>query len=60
MRIWYGKNGVYDGDDNIIGFRCDCCDRVVPTMFGDWCNKCVEHERRHKEIVNALSIKDPK
>ena len=34
------RGAVYDGNNQIIGFRCSICDEVKSKMWGDICNLC--------------------
>ncbi len=51
------RGAVYDSRDQIIGYRCSECSKVVQAMWGDTCNECRERERRHKEVIRALEQK---
>ncbi len=51
------NNEVRNAYGKIIGFRCFVCSKVAPSMWGDTCNECRENERRHEELVAALSAR---
>ena len=51
------RGAVYDGYDRTIGFRCQTCGDVVPSMLGDICNRCWAEERRHQELLQVLNKK---
>ena len=57
MRTLVGNNTVYNGRDEIVGFACAICGRVVSSMWGDTCNKCRDEERKHQELLEALKNK---
>ena len=54
MKIIQGFNDVHCGD-RLVGFRCSECGEVFQSMWGDTCNSCRTAERRHREIVKALT-----
>ena len=54
------SNAVYIGDD-VVGFRCQQCNKVVNSMFGNTCNSCRnineairEKNRLLKEIAENI------
>ena len=54
------KHAVYGGTfgEDIVGFRCSECGKVVPSMLGDTCSACWNAERRHREMVRAIESND--
>jgi hypothetical protein len=48
------NNDVYDGEGNLIGFRCFTCYEVFPSMWDVTCNRCREVERQHDELLAAI------
>ena len=51
------NNAVYN-QSKIVGFRCWECGKIVQSMWGNTCNSCREKERRHQEILKALTKKN--
>jgi len=47
-------NSVKDALGRHLGFRCSECGRIVPSMWGDICNRCREEERRHNAMIDAI------
>jgi hypothetical protein len=50
----FESGAVYDSRDNIIGFRCDTCNRVFGSMLGDTCTACIAAKKRHRELITTL------
>lgn len=48
------NNAIYDGDGEVVGFRCTTCNGVSRSMWGETCNGCRTAERRHKEMIDAI------
>lgn len=53
------RGAVYYGD-KIVGFRCSSCGGVFGSMWGETCNGCRNTERRHKEMIEAMLLLNPK
>ena len=49
------SNEVKDWHGKIVGFICRECGGIFESMWGNTCNSCVEIERRHQEILQAIT-----
>ena len=47
-------NEIRDAYGRVVGFQCQKCFGVFPSMWGLVCNRCRDEERRHKELVAAI------
>ena len=45
---------VRDWQGRIVAYLCFNCNEPQISMWGMYCNKCREEERRHKEILKAI------
>ena len=56
------RGAVYGGlfGEDTIGYRCQTCNDIFQSMFGDECRGCREDRKRHQEIVKAISDKSSK
>ena len=49
------KNAVYDVNDNIVGFKCSHCGKIVDNMFGNYCNECNYIREKAEQYLKVLN-----